>query len=114
MAQASIAWAAFEEEQQAQADAYSEYGIDVEKKEFTFHKLTIWREHKPIVGLFQYAVLKRNDYTGFITDIDWAAVDVLLRREAVDALPEDFTNWRIALGGYVEALNKDLQLKQNS
>lgn len=73
---------------------------------FEPNDLPIWHEHKPVAELFTYAVFRYNDYSGQVIDVDWSAVDVLLMRCNINPEPRVFADWRIALRGYIEAINE--------
>ncbi len=73
-----------------------------------FAEMVIWREFVPVLALFDYAVFHRNHYTGHLIGVDWVAVDVLLKRENVTVTPDDFANWRIALSGYIDVINENI------
>ncbi|MBS9780300.1 MAG: hypothetical protein KGV51_06710 [Moraxellaceae bacterium] len=57
--------------------------------------------------------MDRNDYNGYIKGVNWQAVDILLRREKVKVKPTDFSNWRMALNGYIEAVNECIEQRQS-
>ncbi len=65
-----------------------------------------------MVDLFNYAVFKRNDYSGQTVGVDWCAVDVLLIRENITVAPAAFKDFRMALVGYIDVFNEDVVLQQ--
>ncbi|PNK59917.1 hypothetical protein [Psychrobacter sp. FDAARGOS_221] len=101
-------------EQQALDDAFAEFGVATEQSEFEFEVMTIWREFEPILPLFDYIVLQRNSFNGYVMGVDWIAVDILLRREDVTVTPEDFANFRSATDGYVNSINEYLSNSSSS
>ncbi|MDN5619232.1 MAG: hypothetical protein L0G63_01955 [Psychrobacter sp.] len=113
MAVQEHAYQAYLAEQQATDDAFAEFGVATEQSEFEFEVMTVWREFTPILPLFDYVVLTRNPYSGTVMGVDWVAIDVLLRREDITVTPDDFTNWRVAIAGYANAINEHLN-KANS
>ncbi len=107
------AYQAYLAEQQATEDAFAEFGVATEQAEFEFEVMTVWREFTPILPLFDYVVLTRNPYSGTVMGVDWVAIDILLKREAITVTPDDFANLRIAIAGYANAINEHLAVTAN-
>ncbi|MBR0573683.1 MULTISPECIES: hypothetical protein [Pasteurellaceae] len=40
--------------------------------------------------------------------VDWQAVDILLKNEKVKVTSQQFRDWRIALGGYIQIMNEHI------
>ena len=95
-------------EQQATDDAFAEFGVVTEQKDFEFEVMTVWREFTPILSLFDYAVLTRNPYNGTVMGVDWIAIDILLKREDITVTPDDFANFRVAIAGYANGINEQM------
>ncbi len=61
-----------------------------------------------MVSLLQYAIFKYSDYSGVIVGVDWFGVDVVLRREGIEPIPQEFRDFRIAVNGYIAVVNEKI------
>lgn len=77
-----------------------------EGEPFNERTLVIWEELADVAALFSCAAFRYSCFSGQIVDVDWAAVEVLLRRYELNPDPQTFADWRVALRGYIEAINQ--------
>ncbi len=96
----------YNKEIEAAAQAYREFDVLAPTPTaFVEHVLIIWSEHVPVVKLFGYSVFKYSDFSGQIIDVDWLAVDVLLKFAGIKPSAVDIDNFRIAARAYIDAIN---------